>query len=46
MAEWLRFVAWDDLEYFSARAMVDPRPFEALWVKEGLIDNHPFIMVF
>ena len=37
-----RCVAWDDLENFSARAVVDPRPFEALWVQEGLIDNHVF----
>ena len=43
---WLKFIAWDDLEYFSARAIVDPRPCEALWVQEGLINNHPFIMIF
>ena len=43
---WLKFIAWDDLEYFPARAIVDHRPFEALWVQEGLIDNHPFIIVF
>ena len=41
-ADWLKLVAWDDLEYFSARAMVDPRPFDALWVQEGLINNHHF----
>ena len=43
---WLKLIAWDDLEYFSARAIVDPRPREALLVQEGLFDNHPFIMVF
>ena len=42
---WLKFIAWDDLEYFSARAIVDHRPFEALKVQDGLIDNHPFITV-
>ena len=43
---WLKFIAWDDLEYFSARAFVDPRPSEALWVQEGLINNHLFSTVF
>ena len=36
----------NDLDYFSARAMVDHRPFEALLVQKGLISNHPFITVF
>ena len=26
----LKFIAWDDLEYFSARAMVDHRSLKAL----------------
>ena len=44
MAEVRKYM--NDLEYFSARAIVDPRPCEALWVQEGLINNHPFIIVF
>ena len=35
-----------DPKYFSARAIVDYRPLEALLVQEGLINNHPFITVF
>ena len=35
-----------DPKYFSARAIVDHRPLEALLVQEGLTKNHPFITVF
>ena len=42
----LKFIAGNNFQYFSARAIMDHRQFEALWVQEGLIDNHPFITVF
>ena len=29
-ATWREYIAWDDLEYYSARATMDHRPLEAL----------------
>ena len=43
---WRKSESTRDPKYFSARAMMDHRPFEALLVQEGLIDNHPFTAVF
>ena len=45
-ATWREYIAWDDLEYSSARATMDYRPLEALLVQQGLINIHPFSTVF
>ena len=34
-AKWQEYIDWDDLEFFSARAIVDHRPLKALLIQEG-----------